>query len=1058
MDSPLPICLLIAFSLVHLALSRPAQAADQFQVDEIVLHPGKMGMNVETLSPKQAADAGDPSLKGVRITEVTSGSPAEKLGLRPGDIIVQANGRPILSHTEIASLLRDRLVGATTRLQIRRNADQRLVDVVVPSAPQPMLRIDAGMHNAPIRRISLDRNGQWLVTASEDKTAKVWDLATGRLARSLRPPVGDDNEGKLAALAMSPNGAMVAVAGWTGMWGKTASVYVFDRSNGRLLRQLSGLPGMIEALAWSPDGNFLAISFAGQGGVHVYGTDNWTAIGTDPNYGARVVGLDFNRSNNLLSASHDGFLRVYSLGPEGLKLLAKRMGPGGKQPTTARFSPDGALIAVGYADSTQVSVLAGTSLDFVYAANTLSVKNGDLRSVAWSSDGRTLFAAGRYVAGARQVIRSWPDAGRGQPKDEPVAGNSIFDLQAMPGGGVVFCTAEPAWGILAANGQQRLGVPSPIPDYRGGGEQLQVSTEGHRIRFAFERNGSLAANFDTENGLVVSETKEATGAVAPPLMEFPGLVVSNWKNTSEPKLNGISLRLRPGENSRSLAIAPDGQSVVLGSDWGLNKFDASGKLMGRIVTPGAAWAVNVSGDGRFLLGAFSDGTIRWYNARNGQEKLALFAHSDRMRWVAWTPSGYYAASAGGEELIGWHINNGPDQAGDFYPASRFRAKFYRPDVLAKVLETGTEIEALRLANQESGRVSQHVEIAQALPPMIDPVSPAEAKITDATVTIRFRLRNLGDGPLQSIRVRVNGGNVPEGPNLAVNQSGVGEERGVTVKLPERDSTVELFAENRNGVSTPATFKFFWQGAQPQKLNLPTLYVLAIGISKYRDDSMSLDYPAKDAKDFVDVLKLQKGRLYGDVQIVILTNEQATRQAVLENLAKMKNRVRENDVGVLFIAGHGFNAKDGTYYYVPFDFDKRMMGSTGVVYSAIRGTLAEIPGRAILFIDTCHSGNVLGKTDLTGVINDLTARENNVVVFASSTQKELSQESDEWNNGAFTKALVEGLRGGGDIWKDGKVMYTGLQAYLSRTVSALTGDTQHPVVLPGGIKDFVMAIP
>lgn len=1057
MISSLQICLLIVFSLVHLTLSRPAEAAEQFQVDEVALQPGKIGMNVETLLPKQAADAGDPSLKGVRITDVTAGSPAEKLGLRRDDIIVQANGRPIVSHTEIAALLRDRLVGATSRLLVRRNADHRLLEIVVPSAPQPMLRIDAGMHNAPIRRIALDSNGRWLVTASEDKTAKIWDLTTGRLARSLRPPVGDDNEGKLAALAMSPNGDIVAVAGWTGMWGSTASVYLFDRASGRLLRQLSGLPGMIEALAWSSDAKLLAMSFASPGGIRVYRTDNWTPMGGDTNYGGRVVGLDFDRTNRLLSASHDGFLRIYAPSTEGPKLLAKRMGPGGKQPTTARFSPDAALIAVGYMDSTQVSVLAGKNLDFLYAADTLSAKNGDLRSVAWSSDGRTLFAAGRYVAGSRQAIRIWPDAGRGAPRNEPVANNSIFDVQAMPGGGVAFGTAEPAWGIIAADGKQRLGISSPIADFRGGGEQLQVSKDGHRVRFGFERNGSLAADFDTEDGLVVSETSTAPGAVSPALTEFPGLVVSGWKNTSEPKLNGSPLRLRPGENSRSLAIAPDRLSVLLGSDWGLNKFDAGGKLLGRIVTPGAAWAVNYSGDGRFLLAAFSDGTIRWYNAKSGREKLALFAHSDRKRWVAWTPSGYYAASAAGEELIGWHINNGPDQAGDFYPASRFRARFYRPDVLEKILEAGTEIEALGLANQASGRISQHTEIAHALPPMIDPVSPAEAKIKDTTVNIRFRVRNVSDGPLQNIRVRVNGSNIPEMRNLVVAQTGVGEERSVTVILPERDSTVELFAENRHGVSTPATFKFIWQGVPPKKVNLPTLYALAIGVSNYRDDSMRLGYPAKDAKDFVDAIKSQQGRLYGDVQVVLLTDEQATRAAVLENLARLKNRVKDDDVGVLFIAGHGFNTKDGTYYFVPFDFD-RTSDSTGVVYSAIRGTLGEIPGRAILFIDTCHSGNVLGKTDLTGVINDLTARENNVVVFASSTQKETSQESDEWKNGAFTKALVEGMRGGADLFKDGKVMYTGLQAYLSRTVSALTRNAQHPVVLPGGIEDFVVAIP
>ena len=1058
MDSLSRIGLLIAVCLAPFAPRCLAQVADRFQVDEIVVQPGKMGMNVETLSPKAAAEAGDPGLRGARITDITSGSPADKAGLRPGDLIVRANGKPVATHSAVAVLLRDRLVGATTRLEVRRQDDRRLIEVVVPAAAQPMLRIDAGMHNAPIRGISLDRKGEWLVTASEDKTAKIWDLATGRLAQTLRPPLGEDDEGKLAAVAMAPGGAMVAVAGSTGMWADTASVYVFNRAGGQMFHRLDELPGVIEVLAWSPDGRFLAVGFREKGGTRVFRTDDWSVAGTDPNYAGRVAGLDFNRGNNLVSTSHDGFVRLYSLGPEGLKLLVKRTAPGGKHPAAARFAPDGALVAVGYEDSTQVSVLAGTSLELVYAPNTANAKNGDLRSVAWSSDGATLFAAGRYVAGTRQAIRSWPERGRGPPKDDPVALNSIFDLQSMPGGGVVYCTAEPAWGVLSADGKLRAGGSSPIADFRGGGEQLQVSGDGRRIRFSFERSGSAMATFDVDDGLVAVGAGSAPGVLSPPLTAMPGLVVSNWKNTPDPRLNGLPLRLKPGEISRSLAIAPDGKSLLLGSDRGLNKYAAGGKLLGRIASPGTAWAAGISGNGRTLLGGFADGTVRWYNARTGREMLALFAHSDRQRWVAWTPSGYYAASAGGEELIGWQVNNGPDRAGDFYPASRFRAKFYRPDVLARTLEADNEAEALRSANRDSGRTSQHVEIGQSLPPVIDPVSPTEAQFTQPAVTIRFRVRSSDDAPLRDIRVRVNGASVPDGVPPEATRAGAAEERSITVKVPERDSTVEVFAENRHGVSTPATFRFFWQGAQPRKPSRPSLYVLAIGIAKYRDASISLGYPEKDAKDFVEALKLQQGRLYGDVHVVILTNEQATRQAVLANLAQMKDRVKGDDVAVLFMAGHGFNATDGTYFYVPFDFDKTTAEASAVVYSAIRGALAEIPARTMLFIDTCHAGNVLGKTDLTAVINDLTARENNVIVFASSTQKELSQESDEWNNGAFTKALVEGLRGGGDVFKEGKVMYTGLHAYVSRTVSVLTQNTQHPIVMPGGIEDFVVAIP
>ena len=99
--------------------------------------------------------------------------------------------------------------------------------------------------------------------------------------------------------------------------------------------------------------------------------------------------------------------------------------------------------------------------------------------------------------------------------------------------------------------------------------------------------------------------------------------------------------------------------------------------------PGVAWGVNLAREGRLILAAYGDGTIRWHRTADGEELLALFIHvpddpkADK-RWVLWTPEGYYTASPGGEDLIGWHVNRGPDQAADFYPAETFRSTFHRP--------------------------------------------------------------------------------------------------------------------------------------------------------------------------------------------------------------------------------------------------------------------------------------------------------------------------------------------------------------------------------------------
>jgi hypothetical protein len=79
----------------------------------------------------------------------------------------------------------------------------------------PILRLDTGMHTARIGQIGVDAAQGYLVTGSYDKTVRVWELASGRLLRTLRPPIGAGNEGNIYAVALSPDGSTVAAAGWT---------------------------------------------------------------------------------------------------------------------------------------------------------------------------------------------------------------------------------------------------------------------------------------------------------------------------------------------------------------------------------------------------------------------------------------------------------------------------------------------------------------------------------------------------------------------------------------------------------------------------------------------------------------------------------------------------------------------------------------------------------------------------------------------------------------------------------------------------------------------------
>jgi hypothetical protein len=477
--------------------------------------------------------------------------------------------------------------------------------------------------------------------------------------------------------------------------------------------------------------------------------------------------------------------------------------------------------------------------------------------------------------------------------------------------------------------------------------------------------------------------------------------------------------------------------------------------------------LNVSGDGKVFVAGFGDGTIRWFRVSDGAELMAFFPHADRKRWVLWTPSGYYDASPGGEDLIGWHINNGGSDAADFFPASRFRSTYYRPDVVAKLLATRDEAEAVRRANLESGRKQQTAKMQDMLPPVVTIVSPGSAVETGASsIKVRVSVRSPSGAEITSLKPFVDGRST-DGERAVKRNISTDGTYELDVALPGHDCTVSVIAENRFAASVPAVVRVKWKGETAGVDGFvikPKLYALVIGVSKYQDKDMRLAYAAKDAADFASALKRQEGGLYQKVETKLLTDETAVKDEVLDGLDWLKHSITGKDVAVIYMAGHGINDENGNFYYLPANTNLDKLMRTGVPYSDIKNTLTGLASKAILFIDTCHSGNVMGgrraaeASNTTAVVNELASAENGVVVFTSSTGRQYSLESDTWGNGAFTKALVEGLDGKADFMGKGKISVDMLSVYVSDRVKELTGGRQTPTTAkPDTVPDYPIAL-
>jgi hypothetical protein len=414
--------------------------------------------------------------------------------------------------------------------------------------------------------------------------------------------------------------------------------------------------------------------------------------------------------------------------------------------------------------------------------------------------------------------------------------------------------------------------------------------------------------------------------------------------------------------------------------------------------------------------------------------LSFLAVDDQ--WIAWSSAGYYTCSAGGERLIGWQLKNELGTPPAFFTAQQFNKVFYRSDVVQKLLTTGHVTKALELASGQANTAVQ--ALMDVLPPRVQVTLPDRQQPVPAGTPVRVRVEATSrtSEPIEAIQALVNG--TRSGPPRKVAATGPTATVDLEVKLPPGGGDVVAVALTKSSYTESAAVHALVQG-NPQR---PKLFLLAVGISKYRDPKLNLQAPEQDARHVAEVMQAQfPSEQYSGIESRVLVNEQATGGAIdaaLSSMVKDMELAPGRDVGVVFLSCHG--DVDGEFYLLPHEFDENNKAATAYPGKTLVQHFADSQNQWLLVLNACHSGAIdelLLQTRMLGT--QLGRIEFSVQLLAACAKEEIALQDH------FASAVVRGLKGGADVSVVKGLVETGeLRLFVRSEVSSRTLGRQSPV--------------
>ena len=1008
-----------------------------------------------------------------------------------------------------------------------------LTAIAQPRPGDAQLQINPGGHLSQISESVTTADGKFIITTSTDKTICIWDVQQKKIIEQIRGPKSVFNQGKLYSLAISPDNRMLAVGGFLAIGTETdgdlaGQIRIYDFVKRKQVLRFKAHSNVVTSLRFSTDGKYLvsgandstiaswkvsgtidkpsfalvkklvredffvediqvsgnAVFVTDRKGVNKYSLPSLELISASPQYSSEMYFIAINRATNTIAMVSFDQLVI-----SDTALKEKQVIDLDSYSNRVAISPDGNNI-ITEGENTTVQLYSRKASQFVKTGSTDFKGGNTMLGMGFLNN--TSF----YVAGGRANIMQFYRI------DGSNNSITIKTDSALAGNGRAFNAISVHEKKLALRSLEKM---------EGWYDYSLFPEAGKLMPFNLTDSVLYPFNRNVKGSLSVSVSNSGTEMY----------IYSGNKLTGTVKRDGGS-----GYGHNAVTITKNNWIISAGSAGFLTLYDSMGTALASFVGhEGDVLDISESADGSFLFSTGADQTTRMWDLREVKGDLEFksydqldltwknffknyfpeydFTKPGEMKkvydtlmsmgskenadflvlpqqleprlnifiaknneWVIWNNKGYFKASPNGASYIGWYVYKGEDENAEFYTADKLFDNYYNPEIINQ-LALSDESAAAILGKMEDPVKTSIAQQVSNMPVLKLAAPSTREKAVQKNINLVIDVENKDF--ISEILLFQNGKRVTVSPAIF---------RGISlpavtipVELVTGENTFTVSALNMSKVeTTPLKFSIEFAGAKATS----SLYILAVGIDKYKNSRYNLNYAKADARGIAAQLASSSAGIFKDIIVDSLFDENATIENIAERIKRLKSQIRPEDVFLFYYAGHGImsdpaDASKPDFYLVlhrvtQMQGNDEILKANGLSAGRLRDLLLEVPAqKQLILFDACNSGGAVTAFTRGGgeeaAIFQL-ARSTGFTVLASTNQEQLAAELKDLKHGIFTYAIINGLKGEADLKKDGKITVKEIELYLNEIIPVLSekykGVQQYPQSFSRGM-DFPLTI-